>query len=397
MIDVALVLFIGLVFLFFWRGVFWWRFGGQWLEYANYCCLLYLLLLVILVTVSVELTLDALAAHGRKSWGQLPGYFQPIVLSVPPVVVITYLACIALTISHVNKIRLNQSVHMHDRVVQIVSLPAVYSVMALSSMARMYHVVTVGIEDSARDTPEYKVSLQSSLNRSQTSFWVGDLYEAWALYQFGKLTLELLEASFARLGASRNADERNKANGLLVAFGAVDSLAWVGIMAFLVVCIAHSGWSLWLLTFANTNNSSDALQQSESMFAAAGMLASGAAIWNIHTVESTFHQYLESYGPFSKFITVKIIVSFAFFQRGAIHVLLAVQDTLPGLASNLLRHFPFIGAIINLPPDQFEIFYACLLCFECLLVAVMHAWAWRANEKWYNDGASGESKALLSA
>merc|ERR1740129_2666334 len=144
-------------------------------------------------------------------------------------------------------------------------------------------------------------------------------------------------------------------------------------MAFLVVCIAHSGWSLWLLTFANTNNSSDALQQSESMFAAAGMLASGAAIWNIHTVESTFHHYLESYGPFSKFITVKIIVSFAFFQRGAIHVLLAVQDTLPGLASNLLRHFPFIGAIINLPPDQFEIFYACLLCFECLLVAVMHA------------------------
>jgi len=394
MLDVSLVLFVGLAILFCWRFIFWWRWGGKWLEYANYGVLLYVLLLVILIYVIVQFLIDALGTHGKASWGKLPSYFHPAVLIAIPVACVTYLVCVLQAASHVNKIRLNESAHMHDRVVQIVSLPAVYTVMALASLSRMFGVVAHGLELSDTNTPEYQHLSEFNLQKSEASFWVGDLYESWALYQFSKLTMELLSAAFARLGTSRNEQERNTANGLLLAYPAVDSLAWLGVFGFLVVAIAHSGWSLWLLTFATDDE--DMFNSSQNVFYAAGTLASGAAIWNITIVEHTFSNYFEGYNPFLKFITVKILVSFAFFQRGAISVLKALQSTLPGLTSNLIRKCPVIGALVNLPEDQFEIFYACLLIYECFLVALMHGWAWSPKEVWYKDSLPGELRPLTA-
>merc|ERR1719247_1867949 len=115
-------------------------------------------------------------------------------------------------------------------------------------MTRMY--TYLGSSASPYDASNEEI-LHRSLSRSETCFWVGDLYEAWALYQFGQLTLEVIESNIRRqakygdeqsLSSTTEEIEQAKAaaRGLDGSHYAVARLVWLGILSFLFVSVAES-------------------------------------------------------------------------------------------------------------------------------------------------------------
>lgn len=370
MLDTGLVLFTGLVILFVLRQCCAWQFWGVWMKYTNYIAQLYVLLVCIMLYVGYVFIWETYNGSSTQRLHELPGWLHIMVICAPWATVATLFSGAYQSLGHIAFIRRDRAALKHDRAVMIIALPAVYSVMAMGALARVFQYF-VNHSDGARGNLEF------TLRAAETCFWVGDLYEAWALYQFGKLTLELIGDSIARQQKSDSEEDKKNAGALMVSHTAVENLAWLGILLFLIVCFLQSGWSLYLLTFAQ--NRSDSMNQ----FTAAGMVASAAAIWNVHVVESTFHEYLGSYNPLLKFITVKILVSFAFFQRGFFNCLEIFNETLPGMVRSITRSVPVLGDILEMPDVEFEMFYASLLSMECLVVGLMHLWAWNASEEWY--------------
>merc|ERR1719171_1024942 len=172
--------------------------------------------------------------------------------------------------------------------------------MAYSAMTRMYVFICtapdpfVSMDNGLYLAPnlpamtnstlrEHQTAAHFAVARGKTSLWVADLYEAWALYQFGLLVLELIESAATKQAVEGQAAEtRAAANALLKSHKAVERLAWMGIISFLFVCVGESGWSLWLLTFmSGTSDNAKMYDNSMSQFTLAGFMASCAAIYNI--------------------------------------------------------------------------------------------------------------------
>lgn len=378
LIDAGLVLYVGLAVLFIWRSICAWRCCGKWLEYANYCSLLLGLIFVILSYDSYLFIKVAFSEAGQACWTYMPPWLKWWVLLAPGTCVVIYLLSATQTYQHVERIHEDTAVLRHDRAVQIILLPAVYSVMGMSSITRMYSFIGSHVGASWS-----KAELHDALSRSETCFWVGDLYEAWALFQFGKLTLEVIESGIMAQSKSPIAQAAAAANGLRISHKVVESLVWLGILSFLLVCVAEAGWSLWLLTFEE-HITAQHFDASMSQFTIAGFFASGAAIYNIYVVEESYHIYLATYYPRWKFLTVKVLVSFAFLQRGFFRMLQNTGPMMPKDMRHWFNNVPVIGDIMNFPPEQFELFYGALITSECLFVCMAHYLAWDAREEWYD-------------
>jgi len=410
MFDEGVVLYGGLLFLVLWRFLSGWRCCGKRMQYTNYCALLYMLLVVLIAYSVVTFSTCALSGSGKNHWSTLPSWMRPFLIGAPFACVVVFGLSSVQTAQHVEKIFRNEATERHDRAVQIIALPAVYGTMCLSAMARCYQTIASGALDfggdfdsgptsdvtnhTAADILAAKVAdIENTVNaRSDICFFVGDLFEAWALYQFGQLTLDLIRSTIGRGANDSDPREREKAQALLHAHSAVESLAWLGVTLFLVVCILQAGWSIYLLTFTDVSSDWTSYNSQMNCFTAAGAVASCAAIWNIHVVERDFHKYLESYAPLLKFITVKIIVSFAFFQKGTVYVLSAIEDTMPTAIQGLSNKIPVVGDILNFSDSEFTLFYSALLLYECVLITLFHWWAWSAEEEWYTECVSEEEQ-----
>mmetsp|Transcript_98724 Transcript_98724/g.240147 ORF Transcript_98724/g.240147 Transcript_98724/m.240147 type:complete len:432 (-) Transcript_98724:70-1365(-) len=407
MMDAGLVLYVGLLLVWPLRWITWWKHRKTNWIYLNYAFILYTLVTVLLGYALYLFIRAAMTESGKASWAGLPGWLRPMMIGAPVSAVFVLVASGAQTIQHVNEIRQDRAIVKHDRAIQIVVLPAVYGAMAMNSFARLYQLITqdgtateadvLALLQGSNATASNQAKLEMYLSKSETCFWVGDLYEAWALFQFAKLTLELIQASVARMQLSPNPSERDKAAALAVAHSAVEAIAWLGVMLFFLVCILQAGWSVYLLTFTGLSSDADWSQYSirTGQFGAAGMVASAGAIYNVHIVESTFHHYFESYRPLLKFITVKIIVSFAFFQKGIFHVLKAFQSTLPGAARRVSNKVPLLGTILQFSEVEFQLFYDSLMLYECVLICFLHWWGWSAYEDWYLDETIRDEDEVL--
>lgn len=238
---------------------------------------------------------------------------------------------------------------------------------------------------------------QLVLAQSESYYCVADLYEAWALYQFGQLALELVWDGLRKVQrrSVANPDRQHLVDNLLGASEAVERLANMGVYTMLVVSILQAGWSVIMLSSVPDWA---AYKTRSAQFAAAGMVASGAAIYNIHIVDVTFHHYLETYRPFLKFLSVKIIVSLAWFQHGFIWLLKNMKLMMtPGMQS-FVDSIPVVGSVLTFSEVEFEMFYGSLMLYECVIIALLHWWAWGAHEPWYHgeeDHDSEEKQGLL--
>mmetsp|Transcript_44018 Transcript_44018/g.114467 ORF Transcript_44018/g.114467 Transcript_44018/m.114467 type:complete len:428 (-) Transcript_44018:117-1400(-) len=409
MFDEGVILYVGLLVLVIWRFLSGWRCCGKRMQFTNYCALLYMLLLVLIVYSIILFSSSALSSRGQSHWSTLPSWMRPFLIGAPFACVLVYGLAAVQTAQHVEKIFRNEAPQRHDRAVQIIALPAVYGTMCLSAMARCYQTVASGVLEIGDGTGNDTATAYNGPNatadaiakvaevadiqnmveaRSDICFFVGDLFEAWALYQFGQLTLDLIRSTIGRGTSDTDPHEREKAQALLRAHAAVESLAWLGVTLFLVVCILQAGWSIYLLTFTDTSDDWTSYNSQMNCFTAAGVVASFAAIWNVTIVERNFHIYLDSYAPLMKFITVKIIVTFAFFQQALVYVLEAIESTMPSAIQGLSRKLPIVGDILSFSDSQFTLFYSALLIYECVLIALLHLWAWSAEEAWYTEVTS---------
>ncbi|CAE7930590.1 ACT1 [Symbiodinium sp. KB8] len=280
MLDAGLVLYLGLLVLFLWRFLSGWRLCGAWLEYANYCMLLYLLLLVLNTWAIYAFLSLAFRPEGQKVFETLPPWMRPLMLGTPAAAVVTYFLAFIQTGQHVNEIRRGSGALKHDRAVQIIALPAVFGCTAMNALTKVFqgsagfdmedHLASSSLLQLASVRPNGNSTgvdaTQFYTAQVETCYQVGDLYEAWALYQFCKMTLEILKSSLEHIAKDRHkTDERRVvASGLLVAHKSLADIAYTGVIMFLVVCCAQAGWSLYLLTFTNpeeTTHTVDDLKQ----------------------------------------------------------------------------------------------------------------------------------------
>jgi len=383
--NTGLWLFVGLVILFVWRAICWWRCCGQFLRFFNYVSLLLALLFVILAYDSYNFVM-CFAGPRSLAWDSTPGWFKFIVYVSPPTVWLTLALGSHQAFQHMDSIREESAVLRHDRAVQIIILPTVYSAMCMACMTRCYAYL---LSDPADDHH----GLAYAVTQAETCLWIGDLYESWALYQFGVLSLEVMESSLVRQSRSPEIEEAAAANALIVAHKAVTRLAWLGILSFVLVSVADSAVALWFLTVgADQTNFVAKFNNAENQFNAAGFLASCAAIFNVYVVEQTFHHFLEEFHPFLKFLTVKILVSFAYCQLLFFDFLQAAYGMAPPHIQVWLHKIPVLGSLCVFNEAEFYAFYAALLILECFLIALMHMWAWGNNEAWYDEIEDPESE-----
>eukprot|EP00913_Durusdinium_trenchii_P031598 g29589.t1 len=320
--DTGTIMFVALLILFLWRFFFPFAFLTERFQQANYTLVLYALLLVLFIYNTVIFISTAMEHEGKAAWSTLPAWLRPLTLSTPGICFVTLLMCFLQSGHHLLLVRAGKAAKHHDQVLQVIALPAVYGGMAYSSMTRLYQT----------------------------------------LYHFGKMMLDVVEASIHRQRQSDELDEQAEAKGMLTSHSAVWAMVWASVMMFLLVSFSETGWSLYLLNFASVNSMED-FDNSLSVFTGAGFIASGSALWNIAVVERTFHKNLEGYNPLLKFITVKIIVSFAYFQKGCFYILqaLTLQNTLPAYA---------------MPPHSLGVFGAGTGWFIQVLRASLETFIW---------------------
>jgi len=314
----------------------------------------------------------ALSKSGHSAFESYSGWFQCLIWSAPVLSMITFCTVSMQTLQHIGKINDDSAVQRHDRAVQIILLPLVYGTTSFTALTRLYRVTL------QEDVP--KEYYEDQLYKAETTVMVGDLYEAWALYQFGQLTLELIESSIAKQGLSEREEERAAARALMVAHTAVESLAWVGVLSFVIICVMESGATVYIMTFVPTDEQIESYEMACTQFTTAGFLASCVAIYNVFVVETTFHHFLDAYSPWLKFLTVKFLVSFAYFQAVFFDCCRYALTIAPGL-----QYIPVLGEVLKFEEVTFEVFYNCLMALECFFVAMMHLWAWRHNEEWYDE------------
>mmetsp|Transcript_45776 Transcript_45776/g.82880 ORF Transcript_45776/g.82880 Transcript_45776/m.82880 type:complete len:393 (+) Transcript_45776:45-1223(+) len=378
----AALLYVGLLFILGWRAIAPWRPGHTFNKQVNYCTVLYYMMGVIYL-MDLFLFVWAAARDFRDTPKDRPStmgwpiiWLRTLVIVTPVVVLVILAFCFRQSMKHIDNISNSIAITAHDRALNIIALPAFYAVMTLSALVIVYSLVT---QDATEKGYAWDMTQATAFGRYETCFYVADLYEAWALYQFGLLTIEQLEATVREKEEERKKIDSSPGPSNVMHFEAMSSVILVGTYLFVVTTFLQSAVSLYMWFFTDTSAQWENYENTMSQFRYAGMVASAAAIYNVHVVESTFHEYLADYFPFTKFLSVKLLVFFAFWQKP---VFLGLE---------------LIG-IIRLTDVQVKLLQAALMVFECALGAAMHWWAWDPNEAWYTDKVDkGERQPLLSS
>jgi hypothetical protein len=199
-----------------------------------------------------------------------------------------------------------------------------------------------------------------------SNFEVADLYEAWALWCFGKVCVR-----YVKLQISKGAAPATQ----LELFKPLKRITLLGIQAFVFVYVMKSCYLLSLavlrsypfeLHVCDVNGKPGAIGCGwDRFFSGAGFTASSIAIYNIFTFEHNLEPFLDGFRPRLKFLGVKLLVSLAF-----------IQDVALQTATDLF---------LPLSKEQRQLLYASLICVEVFLIACMQVPAWNAKDAWFRE------------
>lgn len=430
MLDIGFLVYGSLLCLAIWRKVFGYWCCGLWLSILNYMSLLYVLsaagltYLLIGFYQAAQMPVDASAYPEAQNLWSI-SWLKPFVLLAPIAACLTMALGWLLTESHVFEIHKRLALIKHDRAVQIIALPTVFGLMALAAMLPVFELTTGQITvdmlaspwydfrnpfnhidwsrfssqqgpQSSHKPAEWKDAKVLALWRYETCFYVADLFEAWALFQFGRLILERVSEAIGReadanveKGESLTKAERDLADS----HRAVTSLTWVGTSLFVACCVTQSACSLWPYLGGSRTD------QESIMFhlQVAGFVSSCAAIYNLVVVETAFVRHLEPLCPMLKFLSVKILVSLCFVQRGFFSFLQACDKMLPETTQKTARVVPLLGDIFRMSDLQLHLFYPALIIFECLALAILNLLVWKSNEGWYLEEGTEHEPLVKSS
>jgi len=308
----------------------------------------------------------------------------------PWIVLLTWCICAHGTWRHAKEIWQGTGVsNFHDLVIQILALPMVYSLMALSAVLRMWRLMSNSFGEIEGDWHEdwqnsWERTRAKALQIYEADYAVADLYESWALHHFAVLAMALLRQSFDSTSSQLQrsaADLDANSNNMFQAWAltlkgmhkSVSNLAMLGIWSFVISCTCSSFYILGAVMCQNLFGDDSGIGQlirrnvEKISFFTYGMgcVASSVAICNMIQIERTFHIELLRFGPFLKFWGTKILVSIAFLQT------IVFQLPVP----------PFK----DMSTVQMNVTYSTLICYECLLISLLHMYAWSPREPWYAD------------
>lgn len=301
-----------------------------------------------------------------------------LVLGSCPAVVLTQLVGWVHILRHMKRIKDSSTVKLKDNVlrdkaIQIMLLPVIYSCVAYSNVIRLMNLFT-GAADlcSTEWTLNFKEKKEYTLALYEANLSMADFYEAIALFHFTSLTVGHIKETFLREAHKRSNLERTKSeinrnDPVIRVTEVMSGLVTSGVMSFCITCMLVFGRGLHLV-FQMAINKQVVTPAEEgslpAMLSGAGLVASTVAIGNVVRVEIEFHHELEAFQPAAKFWSTKVIVSIAFIQEAAL---------------GLLGNTSIMPADRVLSPLQINLLYCSLMCYEVLLVALLHVVAWPPN------------------
>jgi len=244
-----------------------------------------------------------------------------------------------------------------DAAVRIALLPIVYGLLCSNSLLTVLALETDSPTriDLLPVSEKDKEMLQMSMYES--NFSVADMYEAWALMDFGRVALRAVQLHMGT-GSAVALDVTKACRHLLLG----------SVQGFVVVCLASSVYSiaciwseLWI-----AHGHPEPLPQFpkwrllKPYLTGATSVCSVVAVYNIVLFERCLRKYFPpDFHPAPKFWGVKVLVALAFWQTLLLKVVLSSwtrQDQLVVLAS--------------------------LKVFEVLAIAMANSWAWDPAQKW---------------
>lgn len=308
-------------------------------------------------------------------WSNLPSWLKWFILLSFGPCCITYACTIYQAYMHISMIKLQVSENWHDKVFQIVMMPIVFSTLSLSCLVRTFSL----IGGSATTFEE-----ELAIAKATTDLSVAAVYESWALFQFGRLILALISRNVERKQQSEDVSVRIGAEALAHANHAVTNLAWIGLTIFLIVCVAQSGYDIYLTYAFSSSEDWYSYSVGRDYFVAAGWVASAAAIWNITVMERTFGEILEGFVSRTKFVGMKILISMAFFQSGVLEILQWITSVLPDSWQTEIDKCPVLGDILAFSTPKTMLFYSALFIWECFIIGMINFCAWTSEEEWYH-------------
>merc|ERR1711924_194784 len=198
---------------------------------------------------------------------------------------------------------------------------------------------------------------QVQLDVFECNFAVADMYEAWALYRFGKMISKVLQPLLRKKIKTEVAK-------------AFEGLLLVDVASFVLVCVAGScykialTWAKWRLGI-DVCDSYPPVCSIQPYIVGANWATSSVAIFNLFTIETKFHHVpnMHEFGPRLKFYSIKLIVFVSFWG---------------GLIMTILRD------LVGLTALEAKLFDASLRIYIMAIVAFLHVFAWWPWTRWYD-------------
>eukprot|EP00929_Paragymnodinium_shiwhaense_P079995 TRINITY_DN41700_c0_g2_i1.p1 TRINITY_DN41700_c0_g2~~TRINITY_DN41700_c0_g2_i1.p1 ORF type:complete len:629 (-),score=137.32 TRINITY_DN41700_c0_g2_i1:234-2120(-) len=299
----------------------------------------------------------------------------------------------------------------HDLAIQVVVLPLVYGVYALDALRAMLALVTGEALDAEvvhhQNETDWNHTVSLASQTYEADFETADLYEAWALQCFAgicytmidrqiwkevptvKNLMERIRRNLLESGGSDDRDYRLLQEVTLLddperlLFKPLKQICGFGVSVFVYT---YAFKSLYLLTLqalatppldmelCGSRGLFPAVCSLEQYVDGASFLASSMAIIFLVYFEQALKDVLDrdraqgsgKFRAFKKFVTVKVMVSIAFFQQYGLDLLL--------------------GEFANYSEIQIQLCYACLICWEVFPLSLLVYYAWRPHvNDWHDD------------
>jgi len=407
--DVPLYVFFGLLACVTWRTLAW---GGciRWKAPYSYLIGIFLLFITVYVYTVIQFyqhiyrPVDATSyPPGEEFWKV--GWFFPFVFGCPLAMLCSIVLNTWDSMEHVEeRYQSEYSTLKHDRALQVLVLPSIFGIMNLSSIIPILMLVAGDIDEMLINSPWARlmnlagrgvepepITAEEASSfarwRGETNIYVGDLYEAWMLFQFGKLILEVIGAHFALVDDS--VSDLIKED-LTSSHGAVEALSWVGLSMYIIVCCVEA----FLAVFPIAGGDHAKLETIMSLLTVVGFISSSAVLYNLVVVEQAFERHLDSLNPLTKFLTVKFLVSLSFAQKCVLKFCKFVFELGPKGARDFVLGIPVIGDWLNFSLDQQTAFIGTLIVYECFLLSLLHHCVWKASERWYMTPIDEDDEGL---
>ncbi|CAJ1386796.1 unnamed protein product, partial [Effrenium voratum] len=282
--------------------------------------------------------------------------------------------------------------HSHDLAMQVATMPLIYGVFAFDCVIQTLVLMTgCAFMEGAVSDNVLEMTRHLTQERYSTNLELADLYEAWALYNFGRLCLmrirrqirqeiPLLRTSLASLDRLKQEDLRIFRDPERFLFRPLEVTTGIGVKIFVYTCAVKSLFALTITFLADEpfhiklcDKAPWACQLLPHMDGAA-FVTSTIAILSLIAIEHGFHEILrlQGFDPLPKFLGVKALVSVTCLQ---------------GLAMSFVQRQNLLKS------DEAALCNACLLCFELLPLSLLTSRAWKPSRgDWYEaDGLVGLS------